>query len=342
MKKIVIGSVRPNAGKTSLVLGVGGHPDRRIGYLKPLGDRPVYKKKRLWDTDVSLMTRVLDLHESPEIMTLGFDHSKLRFKYDQRELTRHLNEMVDAAGAEKDAVILEAGSELSSGASLGLDPFSLATRVEAECFIVVSGTAEEVVDQACFLASLTRFPDSRFGGVVFNRVADPDEFRKEFLPLVEESGVRVAGILADAPVVRSLTIPYLEENLFLKPLVNQKPSGGEVACVFLGAMSVSEARKQPAFQSRSKLVITSGDHSDLVLAAIESGSAGILLADGISPGADITARAGEKRIPLFLSACDLYELARQVERLTPLPGPDDRVRMRTLRDLVAKGVDFGF
>ncbi len=341
MKRIVIGSIRPDSGKTSLIVGYGKTIDGKLGYLKPLGDRPVYKKKRIWDTDVSLMTRIFRLQESPELMTLGFDHSKLRFRYEKNGMEQRLDEMAEAAETGKDALLIEAGSQLFSGASLGLDLFSLTLVLQARCYIVVSGTNEDAVDQACYLARDSYLPKSSFGGIIFNKIPDPQEFRAEFLPIVEQTGVRVAGVLPDKPMLRSLTIPFLAENLFLKPLGNEPASDTPVDTIFLGAMSVSEARKHPTFQSGSKLVITSGDRSDLILAAIESGAAGVLVADGISPGADITARANEKKIPLFSSTCDLFELAHQVENLAPLTGPDDQSRLKVLQEMVSQCSEFG-
>ena len=50
MKNIIIGSVDENAGKTSLIVGLGrAISGKKFGYLKPFGDRLLYRKKRLWD-----------------------------------------------------------------------------------------------------------------------------------------------------------------------------------------------------------------------------------------------------------------------------------------------------
>ncbi len=340
MKRIVIGSTHANSGKTSLIIGYGKQLAGKIGYLKPFGDRPVYRKKRLWDTDVSLLTRVFSLHEDPEAMVMGFDHSKLRFSYTDTGIRDRLCKMAEEAEAGKDTLVVEAGSDLFSGASLGLDPFVLSRILQARCFIVVAGRDDDAVDKACFLGEKTDFPDSLFGGVIFNKVSNPEEFRKEQLPIVEQKGISVAGIVPDKPALRTLTIRFLAENLFMKPLADAERPDLPVDSIFLGAMSAGEAGKLPAFQSKAKLVITSGDHSDLILAAIESGASGILLADDISPGADLVARAGEKGIPLFLASCDLFELARQVERLSPLPAPGDHTRLDLLKQLVSEGVRF--
>ena len=51
MKTVVIGSTKPNAGKTSVIVGMAKGLNKSFGYLKPLGDRLIYRKKRIWDYD---------------------------------------------------------------------------------------------------------------------------------------------------------------------------------------------------------------------------------------------------------------------------------------------------
>ena len=51
MDKLVMASMRQDAGKTSVILGMAEASERKIGYMKPFGDRLHYRKKRLWDYD---------------------------------------------------------------------------------------------------------------------------------------------------------------------------------------------------------------------------------------------------------------------------------------------------
>jgi BioD-like phosphotransacetylase family protein len=82
MKNIVFGSISENAGKTSVIVGLAKAFGKNFGYLKPFGDRLIYRKKRLWDYDSAIITSVFGLEQSSEEMTIGFEHAKLRFMYD--------------------------------------------------------------------------------------------------------------------------------------------------------------------------------------------------------------------------------------------------------------------
>ena len=90
MEKLVIASVGKGAGKTSLIIGMAKALKRPFGYLKPLGDRMVYREKKIWDYDAELITSVFGMKENPEDMTIGFEHSKLRYMYDEEGRKRKL------------------------------------------------------------------------------------------------------------------------------------------------------------------------------------------------------------------------------------------------------------
>ncbi len=102
MNKVIVASLRKNAGKTSVTVGITKALNKKIGYLKPFGDRLIYSKKRLWDYDSALIATVFTLHENPEDMSIGFDHSKLRYMYDRESITREVVRMMEEAGKGKD------------------------------------------------------------------------------------------------------------------------------------------------------------------------------------------------------------------------------------------------
>jgi len=164
MNKLVIASMRENAGKTSLIVGLARAKDRNIGYLKPLGDRLLYRKKRQWDYDASVMTGLFSLGENPEDMTFGFEHAKLKFMYDEEGLKEKFAESVQAIGA-RDTVFIEGGRTINYGMSIGLDALSLARHADARLVVVVSGNDDLIVDDVAFLTrSGGRWRDVRWRG----------------------------------------------------------------------------------------------------------------------------------------------------------------------------------
>ena len=65
MNKLVVTSMRHNAGKTSVIIGLANALNKKIGYIKPFGDKLLYRKKRLWDYDAALIASIFSLENPP-------------------------------------------------------------------------------------------------------------------------------------------------------------------------------------------------------------------------------------------------------------------------------------
>src|SRR5512135_59858 len=136
MDTFVVASMRPSAGKTSFIIGVTKALNRKIGYIKPFGDRFLYRKKRMWDYDAALITNVFGLDENPEDMSIGFHHAKLLFMLDETTTGEKLRELRTGAGEGKELFFVECGKDLSYGASVHLDAISVARQLDAPLIVV--------------------------------------------------------------------------------------------------------------------------------------------------------------------------------------------------------------
>ncbi|RLF61486.1 MAG: hypothetical protein DRN16_03650, partial [Thermoplasmata archaeon] len=86
MKSLFVTSTSPNAGKTTLIIGLAKNlSNKKFGYMKPFGERIVYKKKRLWDYDAASIVKIFKLDEVPENLSIGFDHSKIMYMYNEEQ-----------------------------------------------------------------------------------------------------------------------------------------------------------------------------------------------------------------------------------------------------------------
>jgi BioD-like phosphotransacetylase family protein len=104
-------------------------------------------------------------------------------------------------------------------------------------------------------------------------------------------------------------------------------------------MSGDAASRLPLFKIEHKLAITGGDRSDMIVAALESSTSGIILTNNIIPPQNIIAKAAEKNIPLLLVPFDTFRSAKQVDDMTPLLTKDDTMRIDLLQKLIEQNVD---
>jgi BioD-like phosphotransacetylase family protein len=103
--------------------------------------------------------------------------------------------------------------------------------------------------------------------------------------------------------------------------------------------SASAASKDPGFQAEDKMVITSGDRADMILAALDSNSATVVLTNNILPPANLVAKAEDLGIPLLLVPLDTYQAAKQMDNLEPLPTKDDQDKIALIERMITTHVN---
>jgi uncharacterized protein len=341
MHRLIIASLRKSAGKTSIIVGLGRASGKSIGYLKPFGDRLLYRKKRLWDYDAALVANVFKLDDNPEEMSIGFDHSKLRFMYNEESTRAKLLEMIAEHANERELLFIEAGREIGYGVSVHLDAVALARHTGARLIFVLSGDEGVLLDDATFIRRHLNIEGVRLGGLILNRVPDIEDFKTTYLGMLQANGLPVLGMLPQVPELTRLSLAFLAECLFAKVIAGEAGLQRDVRQIFVGAMSTDAAMRNPHFTKPDKIVITSGDRSDMILAALEGGTAAIVLTNNILPPANLISLAGEKQTPLLLVSMDTYETAKQIEAIEPLLTQADTAKIALLEKLVREHIDIG-
>ncbi len=334
-----MGSIRKSAGKTSIILGLAKVIEKNIGYMKPFGDRLVYRKKQLWDYDSILLTNILNLKEKPQDMSLGFEHAKLRYMYDEASLNKNLRDRVSHIGKNKDLLFIEGGKNLAYGNSIHLDPISLAKNVKGKLVIVIRGIADAIFDDISFLKKYVDVKDINFGGVIINQVPDINDFKNTFWDDINKIGINVLGIIPFRDELTHFSVEYLSDQLFAKVIAGEDQLNKVVKNIFVGAMSANQALKDPRFKKENRLIITSGDRSDIIISALDSNTTCIVLTNNIMPPPNIISKVHDHNIPLLLVPSDTFQTAKQIDDMVPLLTKNDARKIEMLKGLMKKYVD---
>jgi hypothetical protein len=339
MDKVIIASIRKSAGKTSAIVGTAAALNKKMAYIKPFGERMLYRKKRLWDYDSDLIANLFGLKEDPVDMSIGFDHSKLRYMYDEEGTQRKLLETIGNIGRDKEILFIEGGRDLSYGISVHLDTLSLARFTGSKLFLVISGDENTIMDDILFLRKHVDLGGVDLGGLIINKVGNLDEFQTTHLPAIHQAGLPVVGLL---PFQRELTyfsVYDLAERLFAKVITGEGGLKRIVKNIIIGAWSANVFLQNPLFKRENKLVITGGDRTDMILASLESDTSGIILTNNILPPSNIISKASERNIPLLMVFADTYQTAKQIDTLEPLLTKDDVEKVALLKQMIQKHVD---
>ena len=339
MNTIIVASARPSAGKTSVILGLTKAADKTFGYIKPFGDRLMYKKKRLWDYDAAVAVNMLGLDDNPEDITIGFEHEKLRYMYDEESTKVKLQDMAAKVGGGKDVLLVEAGQDLCYGASVRLDAISMTRALDGHLLVVVSGNAETVIDDITMVKRYVDTQGVNLLGVVINKVKDVEDFKTSYMDSIDAIGVPVLGILPYTRALTTRSLRLISEALFAKVIAGEEHLDNLVQSVLVGAMSVNETLKTEFLKRKDILIITSGDRTDMILASLEAKVSGIALSNNILPPANIVSRASQLGIPLLLVHNDTFQVAKVIDDMEPLITREDTDKIDLLGDIVAKGVN---
>ncbi len=339
MDTLIIASLRSSVGKTSVIIGLAVAARKKIGYMKPFGDRLLYSKKRLWDYDAALITHIYNLEEDPDTLSIGFDHSKLRYMYTKESIKEKVIEMATRMGDGKDLLIVEGGKSISYGHSVNLDSLSLARYLKGRLLFVISGDDDTILDDIMFVKENVDLSGITFAGIIVNKVQNLDDFQERFMPEMSRAGINVAGVIPFEKELTYFTLRYLADRLFAKVLTAEGNLDRTIKNIFIGAMSGNVAKNKPLFKKEAKLIITGGDRSDMILAALEKDAAGIILTNNILPPSQIIAQAEERGTPMLLVTPDTYQVERQIEHLEPLLTKDDTHKIELMQRLVSSHVN---
>jgi len=258
--------------------------------------------------------------------------------YDEVRIGEKVKELVANTSKNKDVLFVEGGKDLSYGVSVHLDAVTLAQNIGGKLIVAVSGNDDAIVDDIMFIKNYLGLGKVDFRGVIINKVHDLEDFNATYLPAIEKTGVKVLGIVPMQPDLKNFTVGYLSECLFAKVIAGEGGLNNVVKTIFVGAMSTNEAMRSPLFNKENRLVVTSGDRSDMVLAALDQNTIGILLTNNILPPSNIISKASEMNIPLLLVPSDTYQVARQMDAMEPLLTRDNTENINLLTELIKKNV----
>lgn len=339
MDKFVVTSLRPSAGKTSVIIGLAKALNRKIGYIKPLGERLLYRKKRLWDYDAALIASIFRLKENPEEISIGFLHSKLHFMLDETTTREKLLELQAGVGKGKGIFFVECGKDITYGASVHLDALTIARQLDAQLIILASGDDDAILDDLVFLKKRVDTGAVRCKGIIINKVANVADFHNTHVPLIKRLGIDLLGVIPYCMELSHFSVGYLADRLFAKIISGEANLQRTVKEVFIGSMSADAALKNPLFQEEGTVVITSGDRSDMIVAAISSKAAAVILTNNALPSPDLISKAAALSTPLLVVSADTCDIVKQIEGMEALFTAHDAEKIAGIEQLVRDHVD---
>jgi phosphate acetyltransferase len=274
-RALYIAATGQNVGKTAVCLGLFSKllkTYKRVGFIKPVGQRHVELEGAQVDKDVALFKCHFQLKEaaidmSPVVFTRGYTKEALDSSKTSKELEKQILSAFKKLSKSCDVILIEGTGHMGVGSVAGVSCARVAKLLNAETYLVSKGGIGSSLDEITLNEALLKAEGGYLSGVILNKVFE------EKLPEIKryvEKGLKARGIplLGTVPYAPFLSTPTMHDYAFLfkTPLI-----AGESKrfCHFtdrlLALGPVMDVQKQ---QKRNQLIITSTGREDIVMALL--------------------------------------------------------------------------
>ncbi len=354
-RRIFVAGTRMNDGKTTTCLGLFAALQqryRKVGFIKPVGQRFVEIDGQLIDEDSVLLDKTYNVETPIESMSpIAIDSSFTRRYLDDPEktdieLTNKVCQAFDRASWEKDLTLIEGSGHAGVGSVFGLSNARVAKLLGAKAIIVSRGGIGQPIDEIALNKALFDKEGVEVVGAIINKVeTDKMEYIRKYTGIaLKRIGIPLLGLL---PSEQVLTSPNLEQvrkrikGTHLNEIADNRAR--RFSHIIIGAMTATSFLDTVA---PGTLLITPGDREDIVKAALShenddsSGSvSAIILTRGIQPSASLLTRIQGSRIPVLISDSDSYTVASRIHGMTVKTQPEDEDKIPVIKKMVQENID---
>lgn len=319
MRSIIVASTRSYSGKTGICLALIRELEGRglaVGYCKPFGTMPTEVDGLTTDRDAYYIDRSLAVPGPldavcPVVRSRAFVEDLLAGR--PVPGPEAVKAAFGRASAGRDVMVVEGPSHMEEGVTAGLSICELAGMLDGRVLLIEGVDGLRLPDS---LLHARECLGDRLGGVVFNRVREPDRaaLLDRVVPFLETRGVHTFGAMADDPTLSSVTVREIAEVLDGVVLCAEEHLEDPVESFMVGAMGQEKALRFFRRKSR-KAVITGGDRADVQLAALETSTSALILTGNLPPSPIVLARADELGVPMLLVDTDTLTAVERMEVL---------------------------
>ncbi len=317
-KTLYVVSTGPYSGKSAicLALALRLRQDKvAVSYLKPVGASLMRFGDGFIDEDAYVAWGALGIDApwefaSPVLLTDDLRAAPLVGPVEGLDVK--IKTALDYLSAGQDLVVMEGLGRTFDGQALGLIRTEVAELTDAAVMAVVGYRPDLDLDSIMLIKHLF---GQRLIGVVINGCPPRlvEQITGQLSLFMERAGIKLFGVQPRDTVLRSVTVGDLAEEL-----------GGEVLCAedhldelvetfALGAMSGESAFR--FFQRKpNKAVITGGDRSDVIMAALRTSTKALILTGNLRPAVLVLSAAADQGVPMILVQGDTLSTTEQVER----------------------------
>ena len=274
-KKIFISATAQDCGKTTTSLSLLYHARqryRRVGFIKPIGPKPIDFHGRRIDTDPAMIAQVYGLESQidamcPVVVEPGMTQQVIEGAITTQELEGRILRAMAHLEAECDFLIVEGAGHSGVGAVLGLSNARVAALVGAPVLMVTGGGVGSVIDAVSMNLALYREEGAEVRLLVVNKLIREkrDKTLHQLQLAFQGQPFAVIGGYNYQPVLANPTLKRVANVLGVELTGNRDELMRIVHHVQIGAAATQ--RVVDLLQSNTLLLVTSSRDELLVTLA---------------------------------------------------------------------------
>ena len=356
-KKIFIAATKQNDGKTTVSLGLIFALQERfkkIGFIKPIGQRYLEEEGLKVDEDSVLIERVLESvglgfnigDMSPIAVERGFTEKYIK-NPDKKALTKKIRDSFKRVSKGKDLVIIEGTGHAGVGSVFDHSNSAVAKLLGSKVVLISSGGIGRPIDEIALNKALFEKDGVKLLGVIVNKVLPGklDKINSLVRKGLSRKGVEVLGVIPYLPKLSYPTIGQILEETDFKLISGRKNLANVIKNIIVAAMEPHDALN---YIKDMCFIITPGDREDILLAALSCHLAntaacpilsGVILTGGIMPHSRILEVMKKAGVPLLSAQEDTYKVASIIHDLTIKIRPQDKEKIELVKKIISDNVD---
>ncbi len=317
----------------------------KVGYFKPIGVDSGSGTKEFVDEDAETLKHIVGLKEDsslicPFILRRDTFLDELG-KVESPKILETITKSYLKTSEGKDLMIIEGPPTLSEGSFINCSVPKLARDFKANIITVTIFKDDFIVDDILQAQDYLLKWEVSLSGVVINKFPPEkmDRAKRLIASILQEIGVDVLGVIPEDKMLSALTVKEIYEFIGGKVLAGKDGMNKTIQNVLIGAMTPESATRY--FQKvKNELVITGGDRTDIIFAALEAGVSALVLTGNLYPSVKIFPKADELAVPIILVPYDTYTTLQQIQKIVGRIKPQDNKRVNHAKKLVKEHVEW--
>jgi len=344
VRSLYIAATEESAGKTTLAVGLClALRERGIdaGYFKPVGAAGDADSAGP-DTDAAFVADVLGLDDDPlDLCPLALSENTVATRPEAVDAAPLVvaRTAFDRVAAGHDLLVCEGLGELWQGRFLEVSGADVASALELPTLIVARFAGTRQLDDICYVQDSLR---ERLLGVVFTKVPQTriDAVQTDYAAFLERNGISVYGVIPANERLAAVPVGVIAAELGGRVICGEDAADELAETYLIGAMSPEHAL---AYFERTpnKVVVVGGDRDDLMMAALQTSTAALVLTGTFEPGAEVIERATAQGVAVISVPDDTVVAADGLRRLFGRISVHEQSKIDLVERLVADSVEVG-